>query len=333
MRVFLAGDHISGTGPANVTQYYINCSPQGTLYQKARSKPARAVEILINTIRADVVVYSGYSKQNILGLNFAKKLKKPSAYIMHGCVEYENEINLEPDDVMNAVERKTLELADLILAVSDGFCAWLKERYPEHAQKIKSLPNGIDTDLMHGHEKRTDHDEHMIFSIGGGMPRKKIVYICEAVKKLRETYDPDMYLCIIGARGADSDKIASYDFVKNLGMVSFEESIALFKKAALFVQNSCFETFGLAPVEALVCGCPVLCSSAVGALGLIKDLRSEDVIEHFDDPDEIADKIIKNLENPNAKRLIADLEWESNSWKVRTNALMSKLSKLLKQKM
>ncbi|MBO4266993.1 MAG: glycosyltransferase family 4 protein [Lachnospiraceae bacterium] len=329
MRIFLAGDSVSGTGPANVTKYYIRNLPKGTLFQKRRSKAARAAEILINTIRADVVVYSGYSKQNILGLKAAKKLKKPSAYIMHGCVEYENEINLEPDEVMNRVERKTLELTDLVIAVSKSFGEWLKEYYPEYADKIDYITNGIDTDLMHNARKRTDRRRHMILSIGGGMPRKKIIHICEAVQKLRGSYDPDLYLCVIGAKGADSDRIEAYDFVDYRGLVSFEEGMRLFDEAAVFVQNSCFETFGLAPVEALMCGCPILCSRRVGALELIKDIHDEDVIEDYADPDEIASKIKIIMENSNATRLTADLEWESNSWKARSKALTSKLSKLV----
>ncbi len=332
MRIFLAGDAVSGTGPANVTKYYIRNLPHKTLYQKHRNKLLRAVEIVINTMRSDVVVYSGYSKQNILGLNIAKKLKKPSAYIMHGCVEYENGINLEPDERMNEVERKTLELADLVIAVSETFCEWLKEYYPEYADKFDFVSNGIDTDLIHNAKERSEYDRHMIFTIGGGMPRKKIKHICEAVKKLRTEYDPDMYLTVIGDKGADSGEIDSYDFVEDKGIVTFEEGVELFARAALFIQNSCFETFGLAPVEALVCGCPILCSKHVGALSLIKDLRDTDVIQNYDDPDEIAEKIKVTIENSNAKRLIADLEWESNSWKARSRALTSKLSKLVLEK-
>ena len=329
MRIFLAGDSTTGTGPANVTKYYIANLPDGTLYQKRKGKAARVPEMIINTLRADVVVYSGFSRQNILGMKLARMLKKPSAYIMHGCVEYENEINLEPDEEMTRVERKTLELADLVIAVSESFCSWLKEYYPMYAQKIDYVSNGIDTDLIHNSRKRTEKERHMIFSIGGGMPRKKIRYICEAVEKLRGTYDDRLYLCVIGDKGADTALIDAYDHVKDLGLVTFDECLKLFDDAALFVQNSSFETFGLAPVEALVCGCPILCSRHVGALGLIKDLHSEDVIENYDDPDEIAEKIRYNLENSNANRLIADLEWESNSWKVRSMALTSKLSKLV----
>ena len=331
MRIFLAGDHYSGTGPANVTRYYIENLPKGTLFQKRRSKLMRIPEIILNTIRSDVVVYSGYSRQNIIGLKLAKILKKPAAYIMHGCVEYENSINLEPDEEMNSVERKTLELSDSVIAVSGRFCDWLKDYYPMHSGKFDYITNGIDQGLF---DKNNDNDRnrHMIFSIGGGMPRKKIKYICKAVKQLRETYDPGMRLCIIGADGADSKEIGAYDFVDNKGLVPFDESIRLFKEAALFVQNSSFETFGLAPMEALACGCPILCSRQVGALELIDNLQSEDVIENFDDADEIAEKIRYNLEHSNAKRLIAGLERESDSWKERSRALELKLLKLVSER-
>ena len=332
MRIFLAGDAVTGTGPANVTKYYIENLPAGTLYQKRRNKPMRAIEILINTLRADVVVYSGYSKQNILGLNIAHLLKKPSAYIMHGCVEYENGINLEPDETMNAVERRTLELADLIIAVSESFACWLKEHYPMHADKIDFVSNGIDASLLKVRPGDGERDPHMILSVGGGMPRKKIVHLCAAVKKLRDSYDNSLYLCVVGDKGADSDAIDAYDFVENRGIVPFEETVSLYRRSALFVQNSCFETFGLAPLEALSCGCSVLCSRHVGALGLIKDLKSTDVIDNFDDPDEIAEKIRFNLENPNAERLIACIDGESCSWKAKSDALTLKLSKLVLSK-
>ena len=332
MRIFLAGDYYSGTGPANVTKYYIDNLPEGTLYQKRRNPVARVPEIVINTIRSDVVVYSGYSKQNIVGLKVAKILKKPSAYIMHGCVEYENEINLEPDEEMNRVERTTIAMADLVIAVSEKFCEWLKGYYPGYADKFDHVYNGIDTSLKNEAADRTGADRHMIFSIGGGMPRKKIRYICEAVEKLRKEYDDRLRLCVIGDRGADSEVIRSYDFVEDRGIVPFSETKSLFAKAALFVQNSCFETFGLAPVEAVASGCPVLCSRAVGALDVFEDVRSEDVIEKFDDPEEIASKIRYLLENPNAQRLSESIKWESVSWKTRSSDLASKLSALVLKK-
>ena len=329
MRIFFAGDAVSGTGPANVTKYYIQHLPEGTLYQKVRNKLLRVPEIIIKTLKADVVVYSGYSKQNILGLKAAKLFGKPSAYLMHGCVEYENRINLEPDRTMTRVERKTLELADLIIAVSESFAKWLRQYYPMHADKITFVYNGIDTALSDRTSGREHVNPHMIFTIGGGMPRKKIVYICEAVARLRVSFDPEMFLCVIGDKGADTPKIEIYDHVASKGIVSFDETVKLFGEAAVFVQNSCFETFGLSPVEAVSLACPALISRHAGALGIMGNVRDEDMINNYDDPDEIAFKIKNLIENPNAARLAEGIDRESCSWERRSLELVSKLSDLV----
>lgn len=339
MRIFFAGDAVTGTGPANVTKYYIENLPVGTLHQKMTSKIARVPEIIINTIRADVTVYSGYSKQNILGMKVAKFFGKPTAYLMHGCVEYENEINLEPDDEMCKVERKVMELADRIYAVSPGFAGWLREHYEEYADKIDYIPNGIDDTLIADSAGKAacsslddyyrNRDRHKIMSIGGGMPRKRIVNLCKAVAQLREDYDSELTLVVIGAKGADSDSIESFDFVDNKGLVSFEESTSLLRSVGLFVQNSCFETFGLAPIEAICCGCSTLCSAHVGALCLIDGLDDSDVIENCDDVAEIAQKIRHLIDNPNYERLSNGIDWENNSWAVRSKIMIEKLSELV----
>lgn len=339
MKIFLAGDAVTGTGPANVTQYYIENLLPGVLYQKCRNKVFRAVEIVWRTLQCDVAVYSGYSKQNILGMKIAKILGKPTAYLMHGCVEYENEINSEADEEMCRVERLTMQLSDLILAVSPSFAKWITENYTEYADKVDYITNAIDDSLLqrvnnnnacdNNGEHVNGRNVHNVMSIGGGMPRKKIKYICEAVRILREEADSELTLTVVGAVGADSDIINSYDFVDNRGLVPFEECLELLRHTGLFVQNSCFETFGLAPVEAIASGCPTLCSKEVGALCLIDGITDMDIIYKYDDPKEIAQKIQYLLHNSNSERLVKGIDWESNTWKRRSETLVEKLSALL----
>ena len=164
------------------------------------------------------------------------------------------------------------------------------------------------------------------------MPRKMIRYICDAVAILRDEYDPEMYVCVIGDKGADTEKLRSYDFVKDLGIVPFSETLKLFDRAALFVQNSCFESFGLAPLEALASSCPVLVTKEAGALETIRGILPEDIIDKYDDPSGIASKIKYLLENPNAERLKAGIDAESYSWKSRSRVLAAKLSELVLKK-
>ena len=390
MKVFIVGDHRTGTGPANVTKEYIQRIPAKVSYQKVVSKAARVPELFLKIAGCDVVLFSGYSKQNLLGLRIAKAFKKPTAYLMHGCVEYENGINKVPDPKMNRVERATLAGADRIFAVSERFASWLREHYPEQAEKIEIVANGIAqegaepqqkveifrdapalgprcsryisswktslsnepaespknlifssapafTDTQIAEERNFGeaspeqfNKKTSIFSIGGGMPRKMIRYICKAVKILRDE-GIDATLTVVGAEGADTDEINSYDFVRNLGLVDSNVVRELFKESDLFIQNSCFETFGLAPVEALSNGCSVLLSKEVGALDLIEKAADGDIINNYNDPVEIAEKIKNILENPNAERLLSGIDFDKYSWNARGEALCLKLQEMLKK--
>lgn len=327
MKVFIAGDHRTGTGPANVTKEYIKhmaCS-----YQKCVSKAARVPEMILKVAGCDVVLFSGYSRQNLLGIKLAKIFGKKTAYLMHGCVEYENEINGVPDETMNQCERATVAGCDAVFAVSKRFAGWLKEYYPEHADKIDYVTNGIDgleKDIV---DVSCSANDKLIFSIGGGMPRKKIKHICEAIEILNRDGE-NLKLVVVGDKGLDTDVINSYSFVENLGIVSHEKVRELFAASNVFIQNSCFETFGLAPVEALHNGCSVLLSNAVGALDIIPAAEDCDIINSYNDASEIALKIKSVLNKPNAKRLYDSIDVEKCSWAYRSKELADKLTGIVK---
>lgn len=325
MRIFLVGDYKSGTGPANVTRQYLKYLPKGTKYLVTWNKLLRSMEIVWKTLFCQTVICSGYSRQNILALKWAAFTGKHTCYLMHGCVEYENGINLVPDERMNETERKTLLLAEHILAVSEPFERWLKNYYPEFQNKISHVTNGVSwEDMKNDSEAEEDRNALQVISVGGGMPRKKILYIAKAIEILRKKGIMTTLL-VAGDVGMDSEKIDAYSFVRNAGMVSGDELKSLMQRSKLFIQNSCFETFGLAPLEALVCGCDILLSSHVGAISLFQRLEKCDIIEDCEDPEHIADKIEYLLIEKNHDRLWLEIDKESTSWEARTQELLKLL--------
>lgn len=351
-RYFIVGDHLTGTGPANATLSLIEAMPHNTLIQKRRGKIMRALEIILKLKKADAVAFSGHSRQNILGMKEAKKQGIPSVYIMHGAVEYENVINRVPDERMAQDEREMMKLADRILAVSPVFEKWIKDNYPGYREKTGHLTNGIDYDgyyvnhiapiwgrsrnyvnqagtageCIRDYVNRTVN----LLSVGGGMPRKRIARICEAVKLLKENEGFDIILNVAGAPGADSDEIASYDFVRDHGILDRTEMRELYEKCDIFIQNSVFETFGLAPVEALLEGCDIILSASCGVREVISGLNDDDIISDPDSPEEIADKIKKILKKGNNERLLSALDTEKTCWERRAKELCQILSEMEK---
>ncbi len=323
-RYFIVGDHYSGTGPANATKSLISAMPSNTLYLKSRNKLLRALEIRSKIRSSKAVVFSGHSRQNIFGMKYAAEKGIPSVYIMHGAVAYENRINRVPDDGMASDEARMMKLADRILAVSAEFERWLKKNYPEYESKTGHLTNGVDWAGFYVNRTRLSKDTGSgihILSVGGGMPRKRINKICEAVSLLKVREGLDIILHVAGDRGADSDEIASYDFVCDHGLIDREEMKALYGRCRLFIQNSVFETFGLAPVEALLSGCDIIMSGCCGVKEIFGGFENADIISDPDDVNEIAEKISAVLKSGNNERLKEALDMRETGWEVRAEEL------------
>lgn len=325
MRLFVIGDYKSGTGPANVTKRLIEellKLNKDTLFLKSTGKLMRFFELISKVKKAELCVLSGHSKQNLIALKKAHSLGKKVLFIMHGCVEYENAINDQVDESMNKVERQVLKECDMILAVSNQFALWLKEKYPEYKNKIEVLRNGVDWESF---ESLTLSDNaasqsYRILSVGGGMKRKRILQICKAVELLKKDSDcenQDIILTVAGDEGKDSEAINAYPFVDNIGLVSKDKIKEIYANSNLFIQNSCFETFGLAPLEALISGCDILLSKNIGALSVFnKDMVEDtDIVQDCDNPEEIAQKIKLIMKKSNHDRLYKAVDKEETSFR------------------
>lgn len=322
MKIFLAGDFYSGTGPANVTQNLIRTFPDQVTYQHYKSKLLRIPEIIIKTLTCHAVVYSGYSLQNILGIYVAKIFHKPSFYIHHGSIWYENQLNKVENAFMAAQERKILEHADYILAVSNPFKDWMKKQYPEFNDKIYALTNGIDWDTLEKHSASHRQKNNWILSVGGGTPCKNILSVCHAINLIYTEYPScDIQLVVLGSPGYDSAQINQFPFVKNMGVLEYKKTLNLMRQSKLFIQNSRFETFGLASIEALISGCSLLLSKNVGALSIIEQAQSCDIIEDTDNIVELKNKIIYSLNHSNQERLLSSIDRKKTSCEARGREL------------
>ncbi len=83
--------------------------------------------------------------------------------------------------------------------------------------------------------------------------------------------------------------------VEALGNVSLDELVSLYRRAAALVFPSLYEGFGLPPLEAMACGCPVACSDAASLPEVCGDAA-----RYFspDDAEGMAEAVAELLDDP-----------------------------------
>lgn len=128
--------------------------------------------------------------------------------------------------------------------------------------------------------------------------------------------------------------IKDYDLDKRIirpGQLEKEELVAFYNLAALYVQPSFYEGFGLPVLEAFSCGTPVICSNA----GSLKDVGGEAAV-YFDPTNidqfvSIASEILSNRSLQNKLSKLALLQSKKFSWhkvEEETKLVYEKASKL-----
>jgi glycosyltransferase involved in cell wall biosynthesis len=122
------------------------------------------------------------------------------------------------------------------------------------ANKIRVVQHGIDHERFSpGAEPR----EPFLLYPARPWPHKNHARLYDAFARLRRNR-PELRLVLTGGgHGSDFP-----EGVEARGNVSLDGLVSLYRRAAALVFPSLYEGFGLPPLEAMACGCPVACSVA-----------------------------------------------------------------------
>ena len=107
-----------------------------------------------------------------------------------------------------------------------------------------------------------------ILSVSTLEPRKNLDLIIKAFCLLPHELQRQYKIVLTGGRGWNNSllrkTIQNYNLTDKIiftGFVPNEDLAYIYNKASVFVFPSLFEGFGLPPLEAMACGCPVICSN------------------------------------------------------------------------
>lgn len=164
---------------------------------------------------------------------------------------------------------KKIHKSDVIITISEYVRKEAIEILNGYGGKIISIPLGYDQTLFNIQNKiKTERQlpERFIMCIGSVEPRKNLRRLLEAYVSLPDSVKKNCKLLIAGFKGWENKEImeslkSAEGYAEYLGYVSNEMLSALYRSATCFVYPSVYEGFGLPPLEAMACGCPVVVSN------------------------------------------------------------------------
>lgn len=160
-------------------------------------------------------------------------------------------------------------------------------------EEILVLGNGVGADFSPATQSGTSWDAErearggpVFLCVGSMDPRKNLGRLLRAwlILKDSDRIPQEARLQLVG--GSNPRNFAGVERVDGtgiewLGRVDDAELVRRYREADVFIYPSLYEGFGLPPLEAMACGCPVLLSNAA-SLPEVGGPESEGAVKYFD---------------------------------------------------
>jgi glycosyltransferase involved in cell wall biosynthesis len=180
------------------------------------------------------------------------------------------------------VARRLAQRQDAIVTVSKATAADVEALFGVSASRVSVIPNGLDhAQFRPGSQAGARQSVCAPLGIAGPFflyvarlehPGKNHSGLIEAFNRFKAATGSPWRLVLAGGdwHGAPAirEMVRASPFARDISVIGFVPSADLpdwYRAADVFVFPSHFEGFGMPPVEAMACGCPVL-SSSTGAL-------------------------------------------------------------------
>ena len=281
---------------------------------------------------------SGFFRRHFMGLPKARAELRPALYhgvywmrpwekepfvlTVHDLSFLENPGWYPPGQAWfyNQLIRQAARKARKVITVSEFCRAQIAEKWDLPADRVETTREAARSLFRPGKKKKSGAPTLLFVSVIH--PRKNLGRLIRIWRRFREGRFPDLELKVVGPAGwsAGADLRALKEAVAQggaqwLGAQTDEQLREAYQMATMLVYPSLYEGFGLPPLEAMACGCPVACSKTAS----LPEICGE-AAEYFDptSEEEMSAKIAYLLEGEERREQLsraglakaAEYSWE-----------------------
>lgn len=199
---------------------------------------------------------------------------------------------------------RMLSCADRVVTVSEFSKSEMSEYVGVAKSKIDVVYNGVDSIFFNqGCGEELDLPEKYLLYVGGLNARKNISGLLRTFEILKTKFGLNHKLLMVGPdpkffHNYPVDRVNNSE-IKTTGFVTQAELKYIYTNADLFLFPSLYEGFGMAPLEAMACGTPVVASNRAS---LPEVLGNAAKLADPENPYEFAEAAIEILENQDIQR-------------------------------
>ena len=266
---------------------------------------------------------------------YAKKISgKP--HVMHVHATEFDRSGENPNQAVYDLERRGMEHADRVIAVSQRTKEMLMKHYGIKEWKIDVVHNAVKPNFSAYHKAHhINPSDKVVLFLGRMTMQKGPDYFLRMAKKVLDHMKRVKF--IMAGDGDMMDQIIhmaiNLGIEKNVlfsGFLKGDEINRAYAEADLYVMPSVSEPFGITPLEAIRQGTPVLISKQSGISEVIRNALRVD----FWDVDEMANKVIAALRYPELHRTLSERsseELQKMSWQKQAGEIVKVYEKAIKQ--